>query len=188
MEKDTNIKRGITEFPMNRESPFLDNLVFPTRRTTIALAKSQDKGLLDKVTGEIDDTLFIATKRDLDKEEFVKIFQSELKTIFDLSKKALKVLSYFMNVSGFGDELDFDIEDCLEFTGYSSKQTIVDSIVELLDKEIVARGKNPYKYYANPKIFYKGDRIVLISDYRLKKKGDISAANQMNLFESSSSK
>jgi len=188
MENDTNIKKGITEFPMNRESPFLDNLIFPTRRTTIALARSQDKGLLDKVTGEIDDTLFIATKRDLDKEEFVKIFQSELKTIFELSKSALKVLSYFMSVSGFSDELDFDIEDCLEFTCYSSKQTIANGIVELLEKEIVARGKNPYKYFANPKIFYKGDRLVLISDYRLRKKGDIAAVNQMSLFESSGSK
>lgn len=188
MGNDTITKKGITEFPMNRESPFLDNLVFPTRRTTIALAKSQDKGLLDKVTGEIDDSLFIATKRDLDKEEFVKIFQSELRNIFDLSKSALKVLSYFMSVSGFSDELDFDVEDCLEFTNYTSKQTIINSIVELLDKEIVARGKNPYKYYANPRIFYKGDRIVLISDYRLKKKGDLTAANQMSLFESNGSK
>lgn len=183
MDLKSNDKKRILDFPVNRENPFIDELILPTRRGTIAISRTKDKGLLDIVTGEIDDGLFIAMRKEIDKEEFVKIFQSQLKVIFDLSKSALKTLSYFMNVTNFSDELDFDLQDCMIFTGYTSKESIFNSIAELLEKEIIARGKNPYKYYANPKIFYKGDRILLVNEYRIKRKKDIDNPNQIEIFE-----
>ena len=185
MDNVSNNKKRLLDFPLNRENPFIGELLIPTKRGTVAISRTKDKGLIDTVTGEIDDSLFIAIKKEIDREEFIKIFHSQLKILFDLSKSSLKTLSYFMSVSGFSDELDFDLQDCMTYTGYSSKETIFNSIAELLDKEIIARGKNPYKYYANPKIFYKGDRIVLLTDYRVKRKKQLEGSErQLDLFNS----
>ena len=144
--------------------------------------------LVDNVTGQIDDSLFIGIKKEVDKEEFVKIFHSQLQALFNLSKCALKVMSYFMSITKFHDELLFDLEDCKSFTGYSSKESVFNGIAELLKNEIIARGRNPYRYYANPSIFYKGDRIVLVTEYRQKRVKALENVNQLDLFESESKK
>ncbi len=179
MDKD----KKLSDFPQHRENPFMPNLLIPTARRTVAIGRPKDKRVIDSMTGEMDDSLFIGIKKQLDKEEFVKIFQSQLQAIFDLSKSALKVLSYFMSVAKYSDELDFDLEDCKEFTKYSSKDTISNGITELLNSEIVARGRNPYKYYANPSVFYKGDRIVLVTEYRMTKKKGLEDKFQLGLFD-----
>lgn len=173
----------ISDFPQYRENPFIPNILFPRGTKSVAIGRPKDKAVFDKVTGEVDDSLFIAVKKEVDKEEFVKIFHSQLQALFNLSKCALKVLSYFMSITKFDDELDFDLEDSKKFTGYSSKESIFNGIAELLKNEIIARGKNPYKYYANPSIFYKGDRIVLITEYTQKRKKGITDENQLSLFE-----
>lgn len=178
-----NNEAKITDFPQHRENPFIPNMLFPKGTKSVAIGRSKDKRVVDTVTGEVDDSLFISIKKEVDKEEFVKIFQSQLQNLFNLSKCALKVLSYFMSITKFNDELDFDLDDCKKFTGYSSKESIFNGIAELLNDEMIARGKNPYKYYANPSIFYKGDRIVLVTEYSQKRKKGIESQNQLALFQ-----
>lgn len=173
----------VSDFPQHRENPFVPNILFPRGKKSVAIGQPKDKAIFNRVTGEVDDSLFISIKKEVDKEEFVKIFNSQLQALFNLSKCALKVLSYFMSITKFSDELDFDLEDCKKFTGYSSKESIFNGIAELLDNEIIARGKNPYKYYANPAVFYKGDRIVLLTEYTAKKKKDIEHKSQLSLFK-----
>jgi hypothetical protein len=89
-----------------------------------------------------------------------------------------------MSITKFNDELLFDLKDCKAFTGYSSKESVFNGIAELLKNEIIARGRNPYRYYANPSIFYKGDRIVLVTEYREKRVKALENVNQLDLFES----
>lgn len=176
-------EKKLSEFPQHRENPFMPNLMIPTSQRTVAIGRPKDKRIIDSMTGEMDDSYFIGIRKELDKEEFVKIFQSQLQAIFDLSKAALKVLSYFMSIAKFSDELDFDLKDCIAFTKYKSKDTIFSGITELLNNEIIARGRNPYKYFANPSVFYKGDRIVLVTEYRMSKKKGLESTSQLDLFD-----
>lgn len=173
----------ISDFPQHRENPFIPDMLFPTGTKSISIGRPKDKMLVDNVTGQIDDSLFIGIRKDVDKEEFVKIFHSQLQALFNLSKCALKVMSYFMSITKFNDELLFDLKDCKTFTGYSSKESVFNGIAELLKNEIIARGRNPYRYYANPSIFYKGDRIVLVTEYREKRVKAFENINQLDLFE-----
>jgi len=129
-------EKKLSDFPQHRESPFMDNLLVPSTHRTVAMGRPKDKRIVDALTGEIDDSYFIGIKKELDKEEFVKIFQSQLQAIFNLSKCALKVLSYFMSVAKYSDELDFDLEDCKIFTKYSSKDTIFNGITELTNNKL----------------------------------------------------
>ena len=78
--------------------------------------------------------------------------------------------------------LQFDLENCLIETGYQSKPSIFSAIGELLEKEWIAKTKNQFVYWINPKLFYKGDRLVVLKEYRKAKKDQIKDANQLDMF------
>ena len=135
----------------------------------VTIAKT-DKGIFSKSTGEIDeDTLFIGVKKELDKEQFIKIFHSQLQVLFDLSKAALKLFSYIASATEFKDRIIFDLEECKRYTGYKGKEAIYKGLAELLKADMIARTGASNIYFINPQIFYKGDRIVLVTEYRKKK-------------------
>lgn len=173
---------GISNFEQFRENPFIPNLLIPRGKKNITIAKS-DKAIMSRETGEIEEnTLFIGMKKELDKDQFVKIFHSQLQVIFDLSKAALKVFGYIASVTEFGDKILFDIEDCKEYTGYKGLESIYKGLAELLNAEMIARTKQSSVYFINPQVFYKGDRIVLVTEYRKKREKSILNPNQGTLF------
>lgn len=134
-------------------------------------------------TGQVDDdTLFLAQRKQLDKEPFIKLFQTQLKALFGLTQAGVRVFGYFMEQSTFHDKVEFNLQDCLEFTGYSSKDSVFRGLAELLDNQFIARTNKAYFYYINPQIFYKGDRIVLVTEYRRKKTSPPVNPNQLPLF------
>ena len=176
-------ERKIKDFPFNKENPFMPNLLVPKRNKTVAITSQTSKELVDKFTGEVDDTLFIATKKEVDKEEFVKIFQSQLQAIFNLSKPAQKICAYVMSVTDFHDRIIFELDDCKKFTGYTSNEAVYKGLAELLDNELIARASASNLYFINPQVFYKGDRIVLITEYRKKKLPKMANPAQTDLFK-----
>lgn len=183
MEKISKETMRVMDFPENKENPFIPNLLFPKGRKNIIIAKS-DKAIMSKETGEIDeDTLFIGTKKELDKDQFVKIFHNHLQILFDLSKASLKIFSYIASITEFGDKIIFDLEDCKKFTGYTSKETIYKGLARLLEAEMIARSGASNIFFINPQIFYKGDRIVLVTEYRKKRGKSILDPSQRTLWD-----
>jgi hypothetical protein len=173
----------VVDFPENHENPFIPNLLIKKGNKNVVIAKS-DKAIFSTSTGEVDgDTLFIGTKKELDKDQFVKIFHSHLQAIFDLSKASLKVFSYIASVTEYGDRIIFNLEDCKKYTGYNSKETIYKSLAELLKADIIARTDASNLFFINPQIFYKGDRIVLVNEYRKKRESQSVNISQKSLFD-----
>lgn len=173
----------VMDFPENQENPFIPNLLIKRSKKNIIIAKT-DKAIMSRETGEIEeDTIFIGTKKDLDKDQFVKIFHSHLQAIFDLSKSALKLFSYIASITEYGDKIIFNLENCKKYTGYNSKETIYRALAELLKADIIARSDASNLFFINPQIFYKGDRIVLVSEYRKKKENGRISVSQSTLWE-----
>lgn len=176
--KETREVGKLTDFPRHKENPFLDDF-FPRTKGKI-VARSKNKAIVDMVTGELQDTLFIGIKKEVEKEEFVKIFQSSLQELFGLNKATLKVLSYFMSVTEFNDKIIFDLEQCKTYINYKSTQTIFKGLRELVDRGIIAKSIHTSIYFINPTIFYKGDRLTIIKQYHLKKAKQVDK-NQASL-------
>lgn len=170
MEKS---KKRLSDFPEVTENPFIKNLILPSKIKTNVIATKNGGVILNTKTGEIDDdTLFIAQRKLLDKEPFVKLFQSQLKALFNLSQAGVRVFGYLMEQIRFDDKVLFDWKECQEFTGYSSSSSISKGLIELLDAGFIAKTPKTNVYFINPQIFFKGDRIVLIQEYRRKAKLD----------------
>lgn len=183
----TNTKYlGLSNYKQYDENPFMSNLSFPIGKKNAVFAKS-DESILNNETGEVtDNTLFIGRKHDVDKDQFVKIFHAHLSAIFDLSKCALKIFSYIASITQYDDKIIFNLKKCCEYTGYKGSESIYKGLAELCNAEIIARTTDYNIYYINPQLFYRGDRIVLVTEYRKKKISNIKPAdpNQTALFES----
>ena len=161
-------KTRIIDFPKNEENPFITDLLSIKRKNkTVAVARN--KAVVDRLTGEATDAVFMGIQREVDQDDFVKIFTAGMKELFDLSKNTLKVFSYLLSITTFDDKIFFDLNQCKRYTGYNSRETIFKAIRELLQNEVIAKTVHPNVYFINPTYFYKGDRLVMIREYRVKK-------------------
>jgi predicted transcriptional regulator len=161
-------KVRIIDYPKNEENPFIHELLSIKRKNKI-VAVARNKSVVDRLTGEATDAVFMGIQREVDKEDFVKIFTSGMKELFDLSKNTLKVFSYLLSITSFDDKIFFELNHCKKYTGYTSRETIFKAIRELLQNGIIAKSLHPNMYFINPNYFYKGDRLVMIREYRVKK-------------------
>ena len=162
-------------------NPFLEVLSVPLVPKMNAFI-SKDKAIINTNTGELDDDVLLTGKRKyVDGEHFVKIFVKEMEVMFELSKAAQKVFSYMLLKVRYDDHLIFDLEECLKKTGYISKPPIFAGIGELLKNNFIAKTRHQFVYWINPKLFYKGDRLVVIREYRKAKKERV-ASNQLDIF------
>lgn len=182
--------KKLSEFPMHRDNPFVDNLMVESKRKIIGRVGVGKKAIVNMESGEVESSLVMGISQEVDKEEFVKLYLSSLQIIFGLSKKALKVLSYLINVNEIQkDTVLFDMEDCMIHTDYTSKATLISGITELLSMQIIARGKAKNLYFINPSVFYRGDRIILVREYKKKKSSKYETPkNQLTLFNNKDEK
>ena len=177
-EKSMSI-RSFAEFS---ENPFLGNLNVPLVPKENMYVK-KDEAIINLVDQELKNDVLLAGKISyVDAEHFVNIFVNEIHAIFDLGKAAQKVFAYMLARIKYYDLLHFDIENCLIETGYKSRPPIFSAIGELLEKQFIAKTKNQFVYWINPKLFYKGDRLVVIREYRKTKKSPAEAINQLDMF------
>jgi len=179
MEKHTQLKH-LEEF---QENPFIADLAVPLTPKTHSFV-SRNKAIVNVATGEIDDDILLSRKtKFVDGEQFVKIFVKEMESMFDLSRSAQKVFTFMITKVGYDDKIFFDIEECLEKTGYRSKTQVFKSLRELCVKDFIAKTKHQFVYWINPKLFYQGDRLVIMREYKRAKKDKYEAKNQLDLFQ-----
>lgn len=163
-------------------NPFIENLNVPITPKMQSFV-SKDKAIINTTTGEVDDDVLLTGKRKyVDGEDFVKIFVKEMEAIFDLSKSSQRVFTYMLSKIKYNDHFIFNMEECLEKTGYKSRTPVFNSLAELIQKDFIAKTKNQFVYWINPKLFYKGDRLVIVREYRKAKKDKIVAKNQLDMF------
>lgn len=170
--------KSLKEYDRN---PFLDNLNVPITPKQQSFV-SKNRAIIDTTTGEVDDDVLLTGRRKyVDGEDFVKIFVKEMEAIFDLSKSGQRVFTYMLSKIKYDDHFIFNMEECLEKTGYKSRTPVFKSLTELIQKEFIAKTKNQFVYWINPKLFYKGDRLVVVREYRKAKKNKVPK-NQLELF------
>jgi len=157
--------RSIHEHPKNTRNPFISNLLIPKKKTSQYIGVLDDKVILDKRTDE-EETLVIGTSKTVDKEQFVKVYISQIELLFGLTKTALKVLSYIWDKQKFGDTVIVDSNDCKNVVGFKSLTSVFTGITELLNADIIAKGEVANVYFTNPAVFYKGDRLLLVTEYK----------------------
>jgi hypothetical protein len=126
-----------------------------------------NEAIVNLDTGELTgQTTFVSTKK-VDKEQFVKLYLTQIKNLFDLSITAYKMVFYLTTLlKPNKDEVYLFVPDAMEFCQWSSKPRVYKAIKELIKYEIIAPSWKPNIYYINPSVLFNGDKLILITRYQ----------------------
>jgi hypothetical protein len=189
--KKINMKvKKITDFEKNIENPFLKEAVQQIQSGIVKKYKNTSGtsrgAILQAVNSEgelVGHTSFIR-QIEVDEQQFTKIYLSQFSAFFELNSQSIKVFGYIMTkLMPKQDFFIFDLEECLEYTGYKSGQSVYNGLSGLIGSSIIARGKKDYLYFINPMVFFNGDRVTFAKAYVKKQKGKIIDPMQTNLLE-----
>lgn len=122
-----------------------------------------DSIVFQRGTGEVQGMNIVARRRMVDSEKFVKIFTDKISDWLELTKNAQKVLIHLMaSMQPNSDIIIFNMEKCMEQTGYSSEAPVYSGLAELMDRKVVARSAQPTVFYLNPYFMFSGNRVVFL--------------------------
>ena len=181
----------LTEYKMN---PFVFEKELKIETKTRNLTVGRNTELVRKDDSEESESYFtnIIQQKEVDKEEFIKLFTSQIKVYFDLTKTAYKifliVLSLYQKEIGkdyvlltckkaqnIAKTLDFELSSPIFYRG----------IKELIEKKIIAKSVDKIVFYINPAIFFNGDRARFVTEV-IKKKEEIEKNQLLQELEDTS--
>lgn len=176
------------------ENPFLEDMVVPVRGQQVKLSRlgKDENILINQATGEIDGT-HITTYKQVDAQQFVKLFTANIALTFDLKAagiKAFNVVMWVLQNKAISKDLipldRFTLEDFLE--NHKDREppiklsiaTFGRGLAELERSQIIAKHVRHGWYYINPNFAFNGDRIAFTTVVERKSKEDLSQ-QQLNL-------
>jgi hypothetical protein len=167
MEHQQNTEIGIKNYPIYNKNPYMPNLIIPKRNRVVQAVSGTDWSLVNTETGE-EKGLLLAIRQKVDKQEFVKIYKSQIQMLFNLSSSAFKLFGYLMESLEINKDLIMlDIKEACNYTGYKTRSTIYKALTELLDNQFIARTSKPNVFFINPAIFFNGNRLMLLKEYQI---------------------
>jgi hypothetical protein len=146
-----------------------------TKRRYVRSGRSED--LVNTSTGEIVGVATIHQVEERDDAEFVKVFAAGVAASYELSKTAQRVFQVVLDQyqrtpmsKGFADYVNlFWFDDGIDGRAVGMKEdTFKKGLRELLDKSFIAP-KDSASFWTNPALFFKGDRVMFIKEYRRRK-------------------
>ena len=191
MNKENTLYR-LSSYDFNKENPFIKQAVEQVQSNVVkkykTASKTGQKAILRAVTedGEILGHTQFIRQIEVDEQQFAKLYLSNFSGFFDLKAAAIRVFGYILGqLVPNKDEFVFLLDDCLEYTGYKTKASVFQGLGELVESEIIARGKTDFLYYINPMVVFNGNRITFAKTYIKKQeiKNKEINSNQIDLFD-----
>lgn len=176
MKENKNYK--LSDFEFNKENPFLKQSLEVIQENAVkrykTASKTSQKAILQAIdpnTGELLGHTQFIRQIEVDEQQFAKLYLSGFPQFFELKPQAIRVFGYILNqLTPNKDEFVFVLEDCVEYTGYKARSSVFIGLGDLVEKQIIARGKTEFLYYINPMVVFNGDRITFANTYIKKKK------------------
>ena len=117
---------------------------------------------------------------EIDKEEFVKLYTKNMRVFFDLKPTTQRLLQVVLKAVQDAPNADciymhwLSVEEYLQLHGLKmSKASFHNALNELLAKKFIAKSIEPHKFWINPHLFFNGDRMTFVREYRIKKEQEI---------------
>jgi DNA-binding transcriptional regulator YhcF (GntR family) len=177
MQVDT--KKQLPKLRQLAYSPEVNPLAEPRKITTKRRYVKSGRGtdLVNPSTGEVHAVASIHQVEERDDAEFVKVFAAGIKAAYELGKTAGRVFQVVLEQyerepmsKGFADSVYLAWFDG-GLSGQSigmSEATFNRGMRELVDKGFIYP-RSPSLYWTNPNLFFKGDRVMFIKEYRRRK-------------------
>ena len=171
-------------------NPLMEPQLLKTKRRLVKSGRSED--LVNPATGEITGVAAIHQIEERDDAEFVKVFAAGVAAGYELTKTAQRVFQVVLDQyqrtpmsRGYADAVNlFWFGDGIEGRDVGmSEYTFKRGLRELLDKGFLYP-KDSASFWTNPALFFKGDRVLFIKEYRRRKpsaQDELEARDQQRL-------
>lgn len=156
------------------KNPLLEGTMISSKERRVSAGLRSN--LIDPDTGEVQAISNIHRVKQVDDAEFVKVFGEGVKAMYGLTRTGMRVFQAILEEyqdtkmnGGFADSIYinwFDGGLCGRNLGFSER-TFHTGLKELLLNKFIAP-RSPNLYWVNPALFFKGDRVALIREYRRK--------------------
>lgn len=162
------------------ENPFMQGAEIQTRHKTVR-TRTAPRDLMDPDTGEIIGASVIHTIEERDEEHFVKVFADGVRAAFDLTRTGARVFQAVLGeyqrskmTGGYSDSVNLIwFDDGLNGHALDmSDRTFHNGLRELIEKGFL-KPKLPNQFWVNPALFFKGDRVAFMREYRIKGRNTI---------------
>ena len=151
--------KGINDFDTHEENPV--NILSVDLKLFSPVKKGKVKHLQNLETGEQISVQELAKQESYfsDSREYRKLYVDDLSGISNLSSAGLRMWCYVLSrLPAKKDEVQINIPDAMEYTGYKTKANIYTGIINLLENKLLFRKKRDKGYYININVFFNGKR------------------------------
>ncbi|ELQ4077746.1 hypothetical protein QSO36_004436, partial [Escherichia coli] len=168
-EIDVDLDLGLNPFCFETE------LKIETRKKNLTVSRGTE--LIEKKDTGKSYFANIVHTQEVDKEEFIKLYTSQIKAYFDLTKTAYKVFFIFLRIYQDAIGKDHFYLSCKKAMSLAEKidhfvlseSIFYRGIKELIEKRIIAKTNEKNWYFINPAIVFNGDRARFVSEIIKKK-------------------
>ncbi|HHY6381622.1 TPA: hypothetical protein ACV44O_000333 [Salmonella enterica] len=168
-EIDVDLDLGLNPFCFEKE------LKIETRKKNLTVSRGTE--LFEKKNTGKSYFANIVHTQEVDKEEFIKLYTSQIKAYFDLTKTAYKVFFIFLRIYQDAIGKDHFYLSCKKAMSLAEKidhfvlseSIFYRGIKELIEKRIIAKTNEKNWYFINPAIVFNGDRARFVSEIIKKK-------------------
>jgi len=175
---------SITKFEEYKENPFIEKAIEDINIVKkIQTIRPKDKNEIQMiVNSESEVTGHTAFMRyvEVDETQFAKLYLNQFNAFWELSKPAIRVFGYILTkLVPKKDEFIFIMEECLEHTGYTHRNSVMSGISVLIENNIIARTQHHFQYFINPLVVFNGDRVTFAKTYIKKKKEEMRVIDKL---------
>lgn len=156
-------------------NPLIESSEITIRRRSVRTGRGSD--LVDARTGEIVAASVIVTSEEKDDAEFVKVFAEGVRAAFLLNRTAYRVFQAVLDVyqktsmsRGYAESVELFFFDggISGVDAGMSEKTFQRGLKDLMQKKFL-HPRSPGSYWVNPQLFFKGDRVAFVREYRRKR-------------------
>ena len=158
-------------------NPFIEDgiLKIDKGKKTIIAGGTKDV-MVNSQTGEITGMALLHRVKVIDKNQFVKIYIDEVKSLFDLSKTGIRAFNYILTCMRMNEgQIYLNIHELVKYAEWSNTTQAYKGLGELIANKIIAPSVQPNIWFINPNVIFNGDRIAFIREFRMSEKKTIKA-------------
>ncbi len=161
----------ITKQPAFEENPFVEKAIQDIKIVQkTQVIRPENKGeiqlIVNSGSGEVQGHTAFMKFVEVDEMQFAKVYISQFASFWELTKPAIRVFGFIITIlKPKQDFFNFDMDDCMKYTGYTQRNHILTGLSCLIDCGIIARSNKSYKYFINPLVVFNGDRVSFAKTY-----------------------
>ena len=160
--------KTIKDFERFQQSPYKEMLEGKMEKCVGPVFSKTGNTRIDAVqkNGQLNATIKIRQKAEHD--IFTKIFRDSIPQIMELSRTAQTLMWYIIySLPHDKGYVVIDNMTVMDFCKFKTRKSVRDGVIELLEKNFLARTTVPKKFWVNPLVMFNGNRIVYANEYIL---------------------